>query len=190
MSITAIVLSKTEYTRKWTGLTLHVHQQPITNALDLLQARFDAVRRVNTKRFFFLDDDDDLPEDYLDVLEECAKRDSAIAYTDELIVRPDGTREVAKRAKYSRKAHRTDSQLIHHLALCDTAAAKHSVARLPRGHFCPEFLLYWDLAKHGASYVPRIGYHWNKAPTGMHAWPCTSVSQMRARLYSFGKIKA
>lgn len=190
MSITAVVLSAHEYPRQWMGLRVDVHRQEIVDALGLLEARFKAVEAVETSHFFFLDDDDDLPPDYLDVLDKCVRRDAPICYTDEHITLDDGSTTATSRGSYTREAHKKDVQLIHHLALCNTAAAKESVARLPRGHLCPELLLYWDMARDGAAYVPCVGYHWYRRKRGMHAWPCTTVSQMRAFLFNIGRLAA
>lgn len=191
MSITAIVLTKGEYRRQWPGLTVAVHRQEIKDARGLLDARFDAVAQVETDHFFFLDDDDELPADYLDVLQECESADAKVCYTDECVVSCQDRRlTFTKRGSYSREKHKADAQLIHHLALCNAEAARESIARLPRGHFCPELLLYWDLARGGAAYVERVGYYWFRDVTGMHAWPCTTVSQLRALLFNTGRLAA
>lgn len=191
MSITAIVLTRGEYKRQWPGLTVDVHQQEIRGARELLDARFNAIAQVKTSHFFFLDDDDDLPADYLDVLQECERADAEICYTDECVISCQERRlTFTRRGTYSREAHKANVQLIHHLALCNTGVAQGSVARLPRGHFCPELLLYWDMARNGAAYVERVGYYWFRDIGGMHARPCTTVSQMRAFLFNIGRLAA
>lgn len=179
--ITAVVLSAHEYTRKWPGLEVLVHRSIIKDAADLLRARFDALEHVRTDRAFFLDDDDDLPPDYLRVLDRCMTHDAALVYTDELV-----NGEVRRSHEYDRLEHYRNPLLVHHLALYRTDDALRAVRRLPRGHYCPEFLLAWEVARDGAAYVPEVGYHWNKSPTGMHRWPCTTLSQMRAVLWAKG----
>lgn len=182
--VTALVLTAGEYTRQWPGIEVIVQKQKIATAADQLTARFAAIERVRTERFFFLDDDDDLPDDYLDVIAECESHRVLIVYTDELVMTemnaPVGS--VLAKGEYSRKRHYSDPALLHHLVLCNTAAAGEAIKRLPRGHFWPEFLLYWELAREGATYVPRIGYVWNKRDSGMHRWPSTILGQMRAKL--------
>lgn len=186
MNISAIVLTAGNYLRSWPGLQIVVQSQIITNAAEQLAARFSAIARVRTERFFFLDDDDDLPDDYLQVLAECAEHRAPIVYTDELVLTamnaPVGS--VLARGQYSRERHYKNPTLLHHLVLCDTRAALQAIERLPSGHYWPEFLLYWELARGGAPYVPRVGYVWNKQERGMHLWPSTIGGQMRAILHA------
>ncbi len=185
MNVTAVVLTAGGYRRKWPGLQIVVQQQTITNAAEQLAARFGAIRQVRTERFFFLDDDDDLPVDYLDVLSECEKHDAPLVYTDEIVMTrmnaPVGS--VLAKGSYSRERHYRNPTLLHHLVLCDTAASLVAIERLPSGHYWPEFLLYWELARGGAPYVPRVGYIWNKREEGMHLWSSTIRGQMRAMLH-------
>lgn len=148
-------------------------------------ARMNVIKRVETEKFFFLDDDDDLPKDYLDVLEECDKAQADIAYTDELITYRSGAKRVDVKGPYSREAHGTNAMLLHHLVLCDTRAARAAVRELPRGDYCPEMLLYGHMARGGAAYIPRVGYHWNKLD-GLHRHPSVTASQQRTWLLMFG----
>lgn len=178
MSITAVVLTEGSYRRTWPGLEVVVHRSTIRDAADLQRARFDVLAAVRTPRFFYLDDDDDLPPDYLDVLAECERRDAPLVYTDELVA---GERRAA--GEYGREEHLRRPLLVHHLALYDTAAARAEVEALPRGQYAPEVMLAWAIARRGAAYVPRVGYCWNRAPRGMHNWPCTSISVVRAALW-------
>lgn len=183
MSITAVVLSAKPYTRTFPGVDeVLVHRSIITDASQLLEARFDAIGQVTTPFFFFLDDDDDLPPNLPEVLTRCVLAGVAMAYTDELVRHPDGryTRGVA--GPYSQQAHLRQPQLVHHLVLCRTHEAQRAIKELPRGHYCPNFLLYWALARPGAKYVPEVGYIWNKGD-GMHTWPSISQAQMRAALW-------
>lgn len=137
------------------------------SAADVQAAWLDAIDLVETETFFFIDDDDALPDDYLSVLEECAERGAAVAYTDEDV---GGTRRA--RGEYSQARHLADPLLLHHLVLCRTEVARKVASALPRGHFWPELMLYWAMARRGgAAYVPRVGYHWRPRPGGLHrAW--------------------
>jgi len=179
MKVTAVVLTRGAYLHDWQGLDVCVHRSTIRTAADLQRARFDALEHVRTPHFFFLDDDDGLPAGYLDVLQRCLDAAAPLAYTDELVA---GARRV--RGPYSQAAHLAHPMLVHHLALYETAAAREAVATLPRGHFAPEYLLAWEVAKRGAAYVPEVGYIWNRRPGGMHSWPATSLSWMRALLWA------
>ena len=182
MSITAIVLSAQPYTPTFVGIEVLTHRSIIRNSAELQAARYAAVARVRTSHFFFLDDDDELLADHVATLDQCLAADQALAYTDELIRYVDGTEKTTARQAYSQAAHRADPMLVHHLALCRTADALEAIKRVPRGHFCPELLLYWELAKAGAAYVPAVGYVWNKGH-GMHTWPLTAISQVRSALW-------
>lgn len=133
-------------------------------ATDVQRAWFDAVQLVDTPYFFFLDDDDALPEDYTRVLQRCVDAQVGVAYTDELV---NGERRV--RRPYTQAAHLQDTTLLHHLVLCDTELAKAVIQDLPRGHYWPELMLYWEMAKSGgAAYVDDVGYLWQKKSTGLH----------------------
>jgi hypothetical protein len=178
VNVTAVVLSARPYATPWPGLEVFVHRSTIRDAADLQRARFDVLADVRTSHFFYLDDDDTLPDDYLGALQRCVEAGAPLVYTDEDI---NGTRRVS--APYSQAAHLRDPLLVHHLALYETTAAREAVEQLPRGHYCPEFMLAWQVAKRSAAYVPEVGYRWNKRPTGMHTWPCTTLSQVRAALW-------
>ena len=181
MSITAVVLTAGSYGRAWPDLEVVVHRSAIRDAADLQRARFDALAEVRTSRFFYLDDDDDLPADYLETLAECVAVDAPLVYTDELI-----GGELRASNEYSQAAHLKDPLFVHHLALYDTAEARAAVTELPRGHYAPEFMLAWQVAKKGAVHVPRIGYRWNKRSGGMHSWPSTCCSWSRAMIWCKG----
>lgn len=184
MSITAVVLSAGQYACTWPGLEVLVHRSVIRDASDLQRARFEAALQVRTEHFFFLDDDDELAPGYLPLLARCVAAGAPLVYTDELVTESDGSAQLVTRKPYDRAEHFRCPLEIHHLVLCDTAAAQRSIARLPRGHFAPEVMLYWDLARNGAVYVPGAPYVWNRRPTGMHRWPCTTISQMRSLLWA------
>jgi hypothetical protein len=184
MNITAVVLSKGPYTREWPGLEVHVHRANIRSVADQQEARYQAALQVRTKHWFWLDDDDDLPADYPSVLESCRGFGSPLVYTDELI-RSDATGDVTScNGEYSRSAHLTNPMKVHHMALYQTDISHDAIRALPRGHYWPELPLAWTVAKRGASYLPRVGYIWNRSEGhGMHAWPATQCGRMRARLW-------
>lgn len=179
MSVTAVVLTRGEYRRSWPGVEVEVHRGTISDAADLQRARFESAAAVRTSHFFYLDDDDDLAADYPEVLQRCLSAGAPLAYTDELVA---GARRSS--GQYSQAAHLRHPMLVHHLALYDTSAARAAIAALPRGHYAPEFLLAWEVAKRGAAYIPAVGYHWHRKPGGMHDWPCTSRSWVRSVLWA------
>lgn len=166
MNVTALTVARVDPRRSFSDLsTACLSGRLFQRASDVRDAWFDAVNLVETTHFFFLDDDDELPEDYASVLKDCLSENVAVAYTDELI-----NERVWKQEPYSQETHLRQPGLIHHLALCRTEIAREAIRRLPRGDFWPEMLLFWEMAKiGGASYVPRIGYRWNQRPEGLHS---------------------
>jgi hypothetical protein len=182
---TAVVLSISDCCQPPPGVDVLVHLSKITNSAEQQAARFDAVMKVETPWFFFLDDDDELPTNFPGVLDLCKAADVALAYTDETIVHhDDGARTVRRSRAYSQSEHLADPMLVHHLVVMRTSAAQAAVKRLPRGHYCPEFMLFWEVAKSGATYIPAVGYIWHKRPDGMHNQPWVSIGQMRSRLWA------
>lgn len=135
------------------------------SAADVQRAWFDAVELVRTPYFFFIDDDDSVPAELPEVLESCIKSGAAVCYTDEMV---GPQRRI--RQDYSQEAHLSNPTLVHHLVLCETSTAKAAMRDLPRGHFWPEMLLFWQMAKiGGAAHIPEVGYHWNKKDKGLHS---------------------
>ena len=143
-------------------------------------ARLDALGRVTTKFCFYLDDDDELPADYLSVLAECASRDLPLAYTDEL-VRYQGSEYTRHSLTYTVGNHSDAVNSIHHLAVMRSRDANQVAQQLPRGEFWTEYMLYSLLARRGAAHVGRIGYIWNRTNGGISHWPQTLTAQLGAR---------
>jgi hypothetical protein len=182
---TAVILSASPYLRAHPNVDVLVHSSKITDSQEQQAARFEAVLKVETDWFFFLDDDDELPQDFAGVLDLCKSAGTPIAYTDEQVIHhDDGARTVRYSRPYSQADHLADALMVHHLVVMRTAAAKAAVRRLPRGHYCPEFMLFWEVAKGGAAYIPAVGYVWHKRPNGMHNQPWCSMGQMRSRLWA------
>lgn len=181
--ITAVVLSTAPYSREWPGLCIHTHISKIRNAADHQAARFDSIKRVDTPYWFWLDDDDELPANYMEVLEACIAADADVAYTDELVIGEDGTETIRRGEHYSSESHIHKPTLIHHLALYKTVPAKAAIARTPRWHYYPEMQLSFEVARTGtAAYVPMIGYHWHRGKTGLHTAPHTVSAIVRTQL--------
>ncbi len=184
MSITAVVLTSGNYDREWPGIEVVVHTSKITNAAEQRDARFKAAMLVKTSHWFWLDDDDDLPTDYLDVLRECVSTGQPLAYTDEIVRSLTLGESRTFAGNYTREEHINNPTKVHHLALYQTNAALDAMASIPCGHYWPEMLLSWVVARKGAAYVPRVGYIWNKKEgAGMHSWPATQCGVMRSLLW-------
>ena len=177
---TAIVLSARPVTLEIPGVQVLASVQTITSVRQLYDVRLEVLGRVTTPFCFYLDDDDELPDDYLSVLDECAAHDVPLAYTDEL-VRYLGKEVRRTGIPYRLKDHQDNPMLVHHLALMRTADAVQAAARLPRTmDFAVEQPLYMEIAKGGAVYVPRVGYHWNRTKGGISHWPQMMAAQVRA----------
>lgn len=179
---TAIVLSARPVTLQLHGVQVLARVQRLANPEQLHGARLDALAHVRTPYCFFLDDDDGLPEDYLDVLQTCVQRMQSkgvpMAYTDELMI--EQGRAPVRRSwyDYDHERHSTAPMGLHHLVLMETARAQPLAASLPRGNYWTEHMLYWALGKDGAAYVPRVGYHWLRNPGGFSRNPRTTTAQV------------
>lgn len=182
--VTAVVLSCGAYERIWPGLTVHVHQSRIANAAEHQAARLDAVAAVRTSHWFWLDDDDDLPPNYLDVIQRCVMSGADVAYTDELVIDENGGGVVRRGATYSQQEHIKNPTLVHHLALYRTDAARAAIKRIPRGHYWPEMQLSFEMAKSSEpAYLPVTGYHWRRGSGGLHAAAHTGMAIVRTQLW-------
>ncbi len=170
--VTAVILSPAPFGRVPQGVAVVNHVSTFSDMAGLLDAYFTAALKVRTPFFFFLDWDDELPKDYLSVLDECMAADQPLAYTMEM-VHTSGDRWLRNPGPYSLDRLKQDGTLIHHLAVCRTADAHEVIAGLPRGTYAMEPLLYSQLAARGWAFVPRVGYIWNKHATGMHRHPTT-----------------
>lgn len=177
-NFTAIMFSRAPLQREVPGIVVLNSVQTVNGPEEMLAARLKSLRRVNTPWCFFLDDDDDLPADYMDVLGECAAADKPLAYTNETMV-VAGEPTLLRAAPYTQDAHIRRPMLIHHLALMRTTDAKIVAATLPRGRYWAEMLLSWQLAKGGATWIDRVGYVWNRG-AGLNAKWWTHESQVRS----------
>lgn len=180
MSVTALTVARKAVRMEIPGVQHRCLAGRIfTCVADVQRAWFDALSLVDTPRFFYIDDDDALPPDHLEVIAECIDTGAAVAYTDESI-----HGKVRRSAPYSQAAHLADPLLCHHLVLCDTALAREVVRDLPRGSYWPEMQLFWEMAKRGgAAYVPRVGYCWNKRATGLHREWYTALGMHNSRAW-------
>lgn len=179
MNISAVVLSAKPVGMTIPEVSVVGHVSTFSDAAGLLDARLAALEKVTTEWFFFLDDDDELPADYLRVLERCVSAGTPLAYTDELV---NGVRR--RSAPYSQDAHLKDALLVHHLAVCRTDAALRAARVIPRGCFAVEPLLYWQVAKEGATYIDEVGYSWRRGPAGLSRHPSLTRGLVRAMLWA------
>lgn len=184
MTITAVILSASPVSMSLpAGVVALNHNEKFTTTKEIHMARRRAVAKVRTNHFFFLDSDDRLPDDAESVLAECLAANTALAYTDELIIPDEGSEEptvVTRRGPYDQAKHAQMPLFVHHLALLQTEAARDALQVVPTGDYWLEQLLYFQAAKAGVAYVPRTGYHWHRGDSGMH----TAKGIIRAQLQS------
>lgn len=177
--ITAVILSPRPLQRVIPGVATLVHVSRFNDATGLLEARMAALAQVRTPWFFFLDDDDALPANYLDILRRCVLANTPLVYTNEMI------NDTLRRSEpYSQEAHLKNPLLVHHLAVCQTDAALRAARVIPRGCYAVEPLLYFEVAKGGASWLDEVGYHWRRKPNGLSWHPTLTRGLVRALLWA------
>jgi hypothetical protein len=183
MNVTAVVLSRTRIPELFLPeVTVLNHVCQVEDHYEMNAARRESLAKVTTPYWFYLDSDDELPADHVSLLEDCLAPGTHVAYTDEL-VRQKGKEDIVRRpGPYTRWAHMQNLLMLHHLVVCDTQATRDALPKLPQGHEMFEMCLYFQLAKHSVSYVPRIGYHWNKG-NGFHRKPDALRSLVRAAIW-------
>lgn len=94
MDISAVIQSRTPLEREIPGVTVVPHVGVYKGTAEMLDARLAALQKVQTKWFFYLDDDDDLPDDYERVLQLCMAVPTKIAFTNEIVTSVDGSSKV------------------------------------------------------------------------------------------------
>lgn len=170
MNVTAVVLSPERAGYKLPGITVLNHASKFSSVAGYNNAMATAVGKVKTDWFFMLNWDDSVPEDYLSVIADCVDGGHAVAYTDEKVVTQNGSK-IRVAGAYSQEEHLRNAFLMHHLVVCKTGPALEAIASTPRDEMWLDMLLYFQLAKKGVKYVPRIGYNWNKTENGFHKTP-------------------
>lgn len=182
MNISAVILSSKPVKRVIPGVEVVPYYSVFNDAAGLLESRLNALAQVKTEWFFYLDDDDELPEDYAEVLQQCIAAKTPLAYTDELIT-GDNAR-LRKSAPYSQDVFIRNPLLVHHLAVCNVNAARRAMYFIPHGTFTVENLLFFQVAKGGATYIPRVGYIWHRKPTGLSNTPNLIIAQVQSSTWA------
>lgn len=181
--ISAVVLSDKQLSIKIDGVKIVNHVSKFSDAKGLLKARLDAIEKVKTEWFFYLDFDDELPTDYARILERCMAVNTPIAYTDEKITNADGSFRIRKSSEYSEDKFIDDNTLIHHLAVCKTQAAIEASKEIPRGFYSVESLLFFQVAKKGATYIDEVGYIWHKR-NGLSSHPTLILGLVQSAIWT------
>lgn len=180
MDVSAVVLSARPVTAEVPGVVVLPYVSIFHDAAGLLEARMAAIRKVRTPYFFFLDDDDALPDDFDRVLALCLGAGAAVAYTNELVRFPDGREVVRRSAPYDRKNWQRSITVIHRLAVCRTDAALRAMEKVPRGCYGFEPLMYPEIAREGAAWIDEVGYIWQQRQDGMSRNPDLMRGMARA----------
>lgn len=184
MSISAVILSAKPVERTIPGCEVVNHVSKFTEAKGLLEARLASLAKIETEWFFWLDDDDELPDDYQRVLDRCMSVREPLAYTDEVITNANGTMHRRRSVPYSQTRHVHDMTLIHHLAVCRTEAALRAAEKIPRGLYAVENLLFFQVAKEGARYVDEVGYIWHRRDTGLNRDPSLLIGLVQSATWA------
>lgn len=185
--IDAIVLSPSPVELKLpAGVNLINHCEVFSTTEGIHMARRRALEKSTAPWCFFLDSDDELPPDVESVLDDCMNTQFDLAYTDELVIEKDRTWRRSS-MEYESEKHARSPLLVHHLALMRTDAAIKALDEIPAGELWIEHLLYFQLGKTGAKYVPRIGYHWKKGD-GMHRARGILAAQVRAAAWCMKQL--
>lgn len=147
---------------------------------------FMAVQQVQTEWFFFLDHDDQLPPGFSELLDRLIATTGlgALGYTNEVVINDAGISTELKKGPYSQEAHLKNPTLCHHLVLCRTSVAKEVIQACPRGHYMPEMMVYFQMAKKGAVWLDETGYLWCRGAGGMSHWPSALAAQMQSVRWS------
>lgn len=184
---TAVINSKTPSPQRYDGLEVVNHVQTVNSAAEMYDARLAALARVQTPFAFYMDDGDELPDDYLDMLDACADADCALAYTDEVESRGGRSRRRTSEP-WDPLRFLARPMMAHHLMLMRTADVDAIRAELPQGGFLAEPLLAFLLAERSARYVPRVGYIWNRHADGLSSLPETLIAQVASAAWCARRV--
>lgn len=167
------------YPCQWPGLATLVVPSKFSSALEYQLAWLHAITLVKTAHFFFLDDDDTLAANYLDLLSRGAGAGAVLTTFDEHWAVDD---EIHRSEQYTTARHLQKPMIVHHAALWETATAMQAAALIERGHYWPEMQLAWEVAKLGkTAYIPEVLYHWNSSEAGAHRNHWVLLSQVNTR---------
>lgn len=181
LDVSAVVLSSKEVTLKLEHATVVPFVSTFSSPEDLYPARLASLGEVKTEWMFFLDDDDQLSSNYGHVLELGIEAGTSLSYTNEIIRSPGGRYVVSRKSPYSRKKHAESHLLVHHLVLMRTEDAQRAAERLPSGNYF-ESVLFFEVARYGATFINEVGYIWNKS-SGLHTNPVVIEAQRNSNLW-------
>jgi hypothetical protein len=178
--ITAVVLSATEKEFSFDGWKTLNHVSQFNTAEELHFQRLEAIKKVNTPYFAYVDDDDSLVENTAEQMQRLIslmkKNQHCIGYTDYKEKAFGGTTTI-RPGKYVPVKHYTNVMLMHHLVVVQTDKALELLKSTPLGLYWTEYLLYAPLARNGVTYLEEVAYIWHMKTTGMHVHKDAGISQ-------------
>lgn len=129
-------------------------------ATEFQKARYSAMQLGDI--VVFVDDDDYISQDSLTLcLDALTNTSAGLAFTNEVIVDPDGsTRVNNRRINYDMIC--LTPQIIHHMSAYRTSSVSSDSYMLAEKYQCGiEWIMKCEAAyKHGAVYIPTNGYYW------------------------------
>lgn len=166
---TAVVLSP-EPVDLFSDVNVINHVSKFTDTAGLRAARLEAIAKVTTKYFAFVDSDDELVAPRVVIPEFITKlRDAkaVIGYSNWVEKSKFGTKVIIP-GSYSLENYIRFPTLMHQITLMDTTAALEESVKIPPNTLA-EFPLYFLLCLRTAPvYFPKITYIWNRGETGLH----------------------
>lgn len=142
------------------GCAVLNHVSQFADAAGLLQARIEAIGKVATPAFVFVDDADTV---------DCPHTvPQGLLYGHESVLQPHKLTRCLPPTAWSLDTHLGNPYLVHR-AVCNTRAAQSVACLLPTGDYHIEWLLYFFIAAwRGAQPSADFHYTWHKKATGMH----------------------
>lgn len=186
MNCTAVVLSAEPRPEPVlpTGCKYLNFVSKFSDCAGITNARAEAVKLVDTPWMFFLDDDDQLPVGIDKILDEAYHSGVPLVYTDEYVIDTRRGSYVRKAEPYSEIGFIDNPFMVHHLAVCDTAAIRKAAQVIPRGMYSFETAAYFVVAKQGALYIPKVGYIWHRSVNGMSHDPSCIIGVVQSAAWA------
>ena len=177
--LTLVMLSPVEISIKYTDVDVVLHISKFDNLVDLHKERLLAIRKVKTPYFMFLDSDDDLSDNYLDIfkrlIDKMIKENKILGYTNYRRIYTNTTntnqRPIIKDfiiGNFNVNGFRNNLHYLHHSVVLNTAATLKLLDIAPYGLYNTPYLLFHAMSRNGAVYIPEICYIYNQYETGMH----------------------
>lgn len=197
--LTAVVLSPNDViTVDTRGLNTLLYTNKF-NAAHSLTSQLHHYRKRSvflptTKYMCWIDDDDALPENIVDVCTRLISRMEEhghyIGYTNEMVIHSNGQRDAIPKKAYSRYLYEEQPiNVMHHLVIMNTQQSQFVAGYLPEGIHWVEYLFNLYLAElgGGATHLDEIGYIWNRTDNPRNLHSDYANGNTRINSYKWGK---